>query len=128
MPTVKEILAELRTKPTTNVPNTGKILGDLKPNASYQAAKDKKLGVEVFWIGGKLRCRSIEVLRVLGLENEAEFANTEEQAEATAPPTAADPQPTTRKAPAREASAPRPQREARNPDKPRTKEKAHAIA
>jgi hypothetical protein len=111
MPTVREILNELRTNPTVSVPNTGKVLGDLKPNASYEAAKDGTLGVPTFWIGGKIRCRSIEVLRVLGLEDEADFANAEQRAEAPAP------QPTARKT-----------RVTGDARKNQSKEKEHAIA
>jgi hypothetical protein len=103
MATIREILNELRTKPTTSVPNTGKVLGDIGPNPSYEAAKNGTLGVPTFWVGGKLRVASIDVLRKLGLEDEADFAEVEQQteqlAEVPSPPATCAPQPRTRKAP-----------------------------
>jgi hypothetical protein len=89
MPTVREILNELRTKPSTTVPNTGKVLGDLGPNPSYEAAKNGTLGVPTFWVGGKIRVASIDVLRKLGLEDEAAFADAEQQTKTTAAAAAA---------------------------------------
>jgi hypothetical protein len=64
---MREILAELRSKPSVSVPTAGKALGDLSKNASYEAAKKGTLGVPVFAAGGKLRVPSIAVLRRLGL-------------------------------------------------------------
>lgn len=46
--TLEEIIAELRVRGTQSVPFTGKALGDLQRGASYQAAKDGTLGVDVF--------------------------------------------------------------------------------
>ena len=51
MSTVKEILAELRSKPTTSVPNAGKVLGDLSKNAAYDAARAGTLGVPTSGLG-----------------------------------------------------------------------------
>lgn len=68
MRTIKEILNDLRTKPSANVPDTGKILAGKSANASYEAARNKTLGVDTFWVGGQLRTASIDVLRKLGLE------------------------------------------------------------
>jgi hypothetical protein len=70
VPTVREILNELRTKPTTSVPNAGKVLGDLSANSAYDAARKGELGVPTFWVGGKLRVPSIAVLERLGLSGE----------------------------------------------------------
>jgi hypothetical protein len=64
----KRLLEKLRTQPTVSVPEAGKALGDLGRNASYDAAKNDKLGVPVHDVGGKKRVASIAVLRVLGLE------------------------------------------------------------
>ena len=74
MSTVKEILAELRSKPTTSVPNAGKVLGDLSKNAAYDAARAGTLGVPTFWAGGKLRVPSLAVLQRLGLADEPQQA------------------------------------------------------
>ena len=68
MPSLAEILAELRTKPTVSVPTAGKVLGDLNKNSSYDAAKTGKLGVPVLEVGGKKRVASVHVLRALGLD------------------------------------------------------------
>jgi hypothetical protein len=67
---MREILAELRSKPTVSVPTAGKALGDLSKNASYDAANKGTLGVPVFEAGGKKRVPSIAVLRKLGLADE----------------------------------------------------------
>ena len=81
MRTIKEILNDLRTKPSANVPDTGKILAGKSANASYEAARNKTLGVDTFWVGGQLRTASIDVLRKLGLEHEAKFTEAGQQAE-----------------------------------------------
>jgi hypothetical protein len=81
MRTTKEILNDLRTKPTANVPDTGKILAGKSANASYEAAKNKTLGVDTFWVGGQLRTASLAVLRKLGLEHEAKFTEAGQQAD-----------------------------------------------
>lgn len=65
--TMREILAELRAKPSVSVPTAGKALGDLSKNASYEAARKGTLGVPVFDAGGKKRVPSIAVLKKLGL-------------------------------------------------------------
>jgi hypothetical protein len=65
---MKEILAELRSKPTVSVPVAGKALGDLSRNGSYRAAADGKFPVEIFEVGGKKRVASATVLRLLGLD------------------------------------------------------------
>jgi hypothetical protein len=67
---MQEILAELRAKPTVSVPTAGKALADLSKNASYDAAKNGKLGVPILEVGGKKRVPSIAVLRRLGLADE----------------------------------------------------------
>jgi hypothetical protein len=64
----KDILQKLHTQPTVSVPEAGLALGDLSRNASYDAAKNDKLGVPVFDVGGKKRVPSVAVLRVLGLD------------------------------------------------------------
>jgi hypothetical protein len=71
LPTMREILAELRSKPSVSVPKAGKALGDLSRNASYDAATKGKLGVPVFDVGGKKCVPSIAVLRKLGLADDA---------------------------------------------------------
>ena len=74
MSTVKEILSELRSKPTTSVPNAGKVLGDLSKNAAYDAARAGTLGVPTLGLGGKLRVPSLAVLQRLGLADEPQQA------------------------------------------------------
>jgi hypothetical protein len=64
----KDVLQRLRTQPTVSVPEAGAALGDLSRNAAYEAAKNGKLGVPVFDVGGKKRVPSVAVLRVLGLD------------------------------------------------------------
>jgi hypothetical protein len=71
---MRDILIELRSKPTVSVPTAGKALGDLSKNASYDAAKKGTLGVPVFDAGGKKRVPSIAVLRQLGLADDATTA------------------------------------------------------
>jgi hypothetical protein len=85
MRTTNEILNDLRTKPSATVPDTGKILAGKSANASYEAARNKKLGVDTFWVGGQLRTASIDVLRKLGLEHEAKFTEAGQQADAHSP-------------------------------------------
>jgi hypothetical protein len=67
---LREILAELRSKPSVSVPDAGKALADLSRNAAYTAANKGTLGVPVFEAGGKKRVPSIAVLRQLGLTDE----------------------------------------------------------
>ena len=67
---MRDIIAELREKPTVSVPTAGKALGDLSRNASYDAAKNRTLGVTVIKVGGKKRVPSIAVLRKLGLADD----------------------------------------------------------
>jgi hypothetical protein len=136
MRTTNEILNDLRTKPSATVPDTGKILAGKSANASYEAARNKKLGVDTFWVGGQLRTASIDVLRKLGLEHEAKFTEAGQQASAPALPSAVKPAPArprkppapkviaARKTPAREPSASHPQRReaARKPNKQRETE------
>ncbi len=50
-----DVLNELRTKPTVSVPTAGLALGNFSKNAAYEAARQKKLGVSVIEVGGKLR-------------------------------------------------------------------------
>jgi hypothetical protein len=71
---IRDILAELRSKPSVSVPTAGKALGDLSKNASYDAATKGTLGVPVLKVGGKLRVPSIAVLRKLGLADDAPTA------------------------------------------------------
>jgi hypothetical protein len=134
--TLEEIITALRARATQTVPFTGMALGDLKRGASYAAAQDGTLGVETFWVGGKLRTASIDILRRLGVEDEPAPAKINQPAETT-PPVApviplAAPQSATaktrrpparkamsaaRKAPARKAAAPaEPRRQARSPE------------
>jgi hypothetical protein len=54
MRTITEILNDLRTKPSATVPDTGKVLAGKSANASYEAARNKTLGVDTFWVGGQL--------------------------------------------------------------------------
>ena len=73
--TWKQILAELKSNPTVSVPVAGKALANLSPAASYRAAENNTLGVEIMEIGGGKkvlgrRVRSIDVLRKLGLNAE----------------------------------------------------------
>jgi len=64
----EDVIAELRSKPTCSIPLTGLALGELSPNASYEAAAAGMLGVPIMEIGGKKkRIPSIAVLRKLGL-------------------------------------------------------------
>jgi hypothetical protein len=63
----KQILAELKSKPTVSVPVAGRALADMSENASYRAAANNKLGVPVLDVGGKKRVASSAVLRALGL-------------------------------------------------------------
>ena len=63
----KTILAKLKSQPTVSIPEAGRALADLSENASYRAAKNNKLGVEVFEVGGKKRVASADVLKKLGL-------------------------------------------------------------
>jgi hypothetical protein len=71
---MREILAELRSKPSVSVPTAGKALGDLSKNASYDAAIKGTLGVPVIEVGGKKRVPSIAVLRKLGLADDTPTA------------------------------------------------------
>jgi hypothetical protein len=64
---LREILTELRSKPSVSVPTAGKALADLSKNAGYQAANKGTLGVPAYEAGGKKRVPSIAVLRRLGL-------------------------------------------------------------
>jgi hypothetical protein len=114
MPSFEEILDEIRTKPTTSVPKTGKVLGELGANPSYDAAKNGTLGVPTFWVGGKLRVRSIDVLRKLGLEGEARFANAQQGGPLPSPATLeSTPPPDTRKTPSHDATTQRQDRRKR---------------
>jgi hypothetical protein len=61
-----EIIAKARRQPTLSVPETGFLIAEQGETASYQNAKDGTLGVPVLEVGGKLRTRSIDVLRLLG--------------------------------------------------------------
>ena len=70
-PNWRDILAELRTNPTVEVPTAGLALGDMSKNGSYEAARADRLGVPVIDVGGKKRVPSIAVLRKLGLEESA---------------------------------------------------------
>lgn len=64
----EDVIAELRSKPTCSIPLAGLVLGELSPNASYEAAAAGMLGVPIMEIGGKKkRIPSIAVLRKLGL-------------------------------------------------------------
>ena len=67
MVTWKDVLAELKSRPTVSVPTAGRALGDLSRNGAYEAARRGALGVPVIEVGGKKRVPSVAVLRVLGL-------------------------------------------------------------
>jgi hypothetical protein len=66
-PSWKAVLRKLQTQPTVSVPDAGFALAQLSRNASYNAAKARKLGVPILEIGGKLRVPSQAVLRELNL-------------------------------------------------------------
>jgi hypothetical protein len=83
--TLEEIIVELRARPSQTVPFAGMALGELQRGASYQAAKDNTLGVEVYWSGGKLRVTSVAIARRLGVEDKVTPAKGEQQAETTSP-------------------------------------------
>jgi hypothetical protein len=70
----KEILNELKSKPTVSVPTAGRALADLSKNGSYEAARRGALGVPVLEVGGKKRVASIAVLRALGLVEDGKTA------------------------------------------------------
>jgi hypothetical protein len=72
--TWKEILTELRSRPTVSVPVAGKALADLSENASYRAAARDALGVPIMTVGGKKRVASVAVLRALGLLEDGKAA------------------------------------------------------
>jgi hypothetical protein len=126
-----KIIEELRASPTCTVPIAGAALGNLKRGPAYQAAKDGTLGVDTFWIGGKLRVATIDVLRKLKLDDadmdNAGPAKTESQVE---PPPPITPEPALRRSRKTmiSAAAPLPQSEvaARKPRKAREKESAIA--
>jgi hypothetical protein len=80
--TFAEIIAKLRAKPSQDVPFTGMVLGGIQKGASYTAAKNGTLGVPTFWVGGKLRTSSLDILKRLGVEPEAP-AKTNRPAETT---------------------------------------------
>jgi hypothetical protein len=74
--TFKEMLAQLRSELTVDIPFAGWVLGQLSQNAAYEAARAGKLGVPVFEVGGRKRVASSDVLRRLGLiEERAHFQN-----------------------------------------------------
>jgi hypothetical protein len=84
--TLEEAIAALRAEPTQSVPFAGRVLGGLQRGASYAAAKNKALGVDVFWSGGKLRTASIDIARRLGVEDAvAAPTKNEQQAKTSAP-------------------------------------------
>jgi hypothetical protein len=64
---MRDILAELRSKPSVSVPVAGKALADLSKNGSYRAAAEGKFPVPIFEVGGRKRVASATVLRLLGL-------------------------------------------------------------
>lgn len=115
--TLAEIIAGLRARASQTVPWTGEAVGELKRGASYAAAKENTLGVDTFWVGGKLRTASIDIARLLKIEDVVTApATTDQPAETTAAPlaaaapvipsTASKPAPArARKAPARKAAA-----------------------
>jgi hypothetical protein len=74
-----DIIRELRSKPTCSVPLAGRALGDLSRNPSYLAAQAGTLGVTILEIGGKKRVPSIEVLRLLGLDDDEAHAPVDEK-------------------------------------------------
>lgn len=67
---IKEILEELRSKPSVSVPTAGAVLAGLSKNASYIAAREGRLGVPVYEVGGRRRVPSIAILRQLGLDGD----------------------------------------------------------
>ena len=72
--TWKQILTKLKNQPTVSIPEAGKALADLSPDASYRAAKSDSLGVPVMKVGGRKRVTSVAVLRKLGLIEDGEAA------------------------------------------------------
>lgn len=89
--TLEEIIAECRARATQTVPFAGEALGELKRGASYLAAKEKTLGVDTFWVGGKLRTASIDILRRLGAEDAVAPTRNEHPVQVTPPSAAATP-------------------------------------
>jgi hypothetical protein len=62
-----EIIAKARRQPTLSIPESGFLISESGETASYDAARKNRLGVPVIESGGKLRCRSVDVLNLLGL-------------------------------------------------------------
>jgi hypothetical protein len=74
--TQEAALAIVRKKPSVTVPIAGRAMWNFSDNASYTAAENNTLGVEVMEIGGgakgkkQLRVASAKILQVLGLSRE----------------------------------------------------------
>jgi hypothetical protein len=65
-----KIIAKARRQPTLSIPEAGFLIAEQGETASYDAARKNRLGVPVLESGGKLRCRSVDVLSLLGLGTE----------------------------------------------------------
>jgi hypothetical protein len=68
---MRDILVELRSKPSVSVPVAGKALADLSRNGSYRAAAEGRFPVPIFEVGGRKRVASATVLRLLGLADDS---------------------------------------------------------
>jgi hypothetical protein len=64
---MRDVIAELRSKPSVSVPVAGKALGDLSRNGSYRLVAEGKFPVPTFDVGGRKRVASATVLKLLGL-------------------------------------------------------------
>jgi hypothetical protein len=67
---MRDVIAELRTKPSVSLPVAGKALADLSRNGSYRVAARGEFPIPVYEIGGKKRCASAPILRLLGLADD----------------------------------------------------------
>lgn len=62
-----EILAELKSTPTVDIPTAGSALAGLSRSGSYIVAAQGRFPVPVIEVGGRKRVASMAVLRELGL-------------------------------------------------------------
>ena len=67
---IREIIAELKAKPSVSLSVAGEALAGLSRNGSYRAAAAGKFPIPVYEIGGQKRVASIAVLRLLGLADD----------------------------------------------------------
>jgi hypothetical protein len=61
------IMEKLRSQPSVSIPEAAFVLSESDETAAYDAARSGTLGVPTYESGGKIRARSLDVLRVLGL-------------------------------------------------------------